>query len=545
MNYPILKLTRQFVCLLLVASIGQPAYLHSDPGDLDLSWGSGLAIQGEIFSSPAIGPTGTVIFGTRSGDPLSGTESGKVYFINPDGTRKTDPFTGPDWIDSSPAVSADGRIYIGCWNNQLYALEDQTGSVVWQFNCNAGDAQFGDLEGAVVATPAIGPDGTIYIGSTNGRMFAIGQDGSKDWHYETDPDLLRSIYAGAILNTSGDTLYFGDNDGKFHALNADTGLKRWTYSVPVEHDLSFRPGERAIYSAAALDSNGNVFFTCANGYLYMLSPTGTLLNSYSVSDSILNPPVIDAENRVYFSSRDTYLYCVQQDTQGVLSILWEALVGDVLYSSAVIDDLGNIIVAAYSGSSISGDSTTVHAFDASGQAQWVTASVPTINDASLNLAPVRDLYLGGYDGKMYKFEGTAPLATAGWPRNGANRRQTGWGPDLFAFDLVDYFPEISHDSELYSHVPWFGSGYTRAMLLPTIEHIDHGILTVAESSESGIITYDYDLTSWTFFFSSHPDILYLYNSKKWLFHVRGTSVDDERWFFDFALREWKTASEVR
>ena len=64
-------------------------------------------------------------------------------------------------IDSSPAIGADGTIYVGSRNNNLYAIKPDD-TLKWAFT--GMDAGLIDFE-----SPVIGPDGTIYIGNEGSR----------------------------------------------------------------------------------------------------------------------------------------------------------------------------------------------------------------------------------------------------------------------------------------------------------------------------------------------------------------------------------------
>jgi outer membrane protein assembly factor BamB len=64
-------------------------------------------------------------------------------------------------VESSPAIGADGTIYFGSGDFNLYALTDGGQDAVaekWAFEA-------GPIE---TSSPAIGADGTIYIGSNDG-----------------------------------------------------------------------------------------------------------------------------------------------------------------------------------------------------------------------------------------------------------------------------------------------------------------------------------------------------------------------------------------
>ena len=81
------------------------------------------------------------------------------------------------WVESSPAIGSDGTIYIGAGEKRkVYALNGKTGAIIWEFA--AGQS--------VDSTPAIGSDGTVYIGSGDwsgdGKVFALnGTNGTKIW----------------------------------------------------------------------------------------------------------------------------------------------------------------------------------------------------------------------------------------------------------------------------------------------------------------------------------------------------------------------------
>lgn len=478
-----------------------------------------------IFSAPAIGPHGEIVFGTKNGNP--DFPDGDVYALNPDGSIKW-KFTGTDWFESSPAITPDGTVYIGGWDNNLYALKN--GARLWQFPTGS----------AIIAPPTIGPDGTIYIGSSDGLMYAVWPTGQLRWSHEVD-DYLSPVFGGAVFNHAGDTIYFGTGDGTLHALDAASGAVKWTYTVPDHHDLMTKPGARSIYSAPAVNSVGEICFSCENGYVYLISPNGILINAFGVSDSVYSSPIIDAADRIYFSSRDTYMYCIEEDTTGILDTVWETYVGDVLYSTPAMDDLGNVVVAGYTGNLV--NPTTLKVLDPAGLVDW-SFPFPAINDSAPNISPDGNIFFGAYNGYLYKLQGAAPLSFSGWPRQSASRRQTGWSADIRAIDLIDYFPDISMDIQGLSFVPWFGTGWIAEVDLPIIRHMDHGYLYVAESNASGVITWDFRLQTWVCAFDSRKHFYYDLHSGNWLYHAVGTTVDDTRWFFDFSQDTWIPETEM-
>ena len=72
----------------------------------------------------------------------------------------------------------------------------------------------------VGTSPAIGSDGTLYVGSTDNRLHAFAPDGKIKWRYETG-DVIRSSPA---IGDDG-TIYVGSNDAWLRAINPDGTMK--------------------------------------------------------------------------------------------------------------------------------------------------------------------------------------------------------------------------------------------------------------------------------------------------------------------------------
>ncbi len=76
-------------------------------------------------------------------------------------------FETGDWVHSSPAIGSDGTVYVGSKDTKLYAINGKTGVKLWDFKTGIF------AKGAVYSSPAIGPDGTVYVGSYDKKLYAI------------------------------------------------------------------------------------------------------------------------------------------------------------------------------------------------------------------------------------------------------------------------------------------------------------------------------------------------------------------------------------
>ena len=119
------------------------------------------------------------------------------------------------WVDSSPAIGPDGIVYVGSWDDKVYALDGKIGAEKWEFKTGFGTR----------SSPAIGSDGTIYVGSEDNKIYALnGKSGAKKWEFETGFNVSSSPAIG-----SDGTVYVGSGDNKLYAINPNSGVKLWEF----------------------------------------------------------------------------------------------------------------------------------------------------------------------------------------------------------------------------------------------------------------------------------------------------------------------------
>jgi len=73
-------------------------------------------------------------------------------------------------VISSPAIGSDGTVYVGSMDKKLYAINGKSGVKLWEFK--TGDGVFSGVD----SSPAIGSDGTVYVGSIDHKLYAIKTD---------------------------------------------------------------------------------------------------------------------------------------------------------------------------------------------------------------------------------------------------------------------------------------------------------------------------------------------------------------------------------
>ena len=163
----------------------------------------------DIYLSSPLVAQGAVFFG--SGD-------GNVYSLHASDGSLNWKFHTNDVVHASPVI-ADGKLYIGSWDSYFYALDAATGRQLWRFKTGDDPSihnQVGIQSSAVVA------DGLVYFGCRDSNLYALdASTGEKKWAYNNKGSW---VIASPIIYQSN--LYFATSDsGMFHAVNAKTGAE--------------------------------------------------------------------------------------------------------------------------------------------------------------------------------------------------------------------------------------------------------------------------------------------------------------------------------
>ncbi len=224
-------------------------------------------------------------------------------------------------VYSSPAIGSDGTVYIGSQDNNVYALNPTDGSVKWK--CPTG----GFVNSS---SPAIGADGTVYVGSEDNNVYALNPtDGSVKWKYPTGGPVDSSPAIGA-----DGTVYVGSNDNYVYALNPTDGSVKWKY-----------PTGGSVVSSPAIGADGTVYVGSDDDYVYALNPAdGSVKWKYNAGIYVMSSPAIGADGTVYIGSFDGYVYALNP-ADG--SVKWKYLTGFFVLSSPAIGPGGTLYVGSY------------------------------------------------------------------------------------------------------------------------------------------------------------------------------------------------------
>jgi len=216
-------------------------------------------------------------------------------------------------ILSSPSLDTDGTVYVGSTDGKLYAILAY-GNTKWIYS--TGDK--------IVSSPAIGRDGTIYVGSQDGNLYAIDLTGSLKWSYTAG-----GIASSPAMAADG-TIYVGSLDNVLYAIKPD-GSSAWSYTTG-----------GPVVSSPAIGADGTIYVGSYDNKLYAIKPDGSSAWSYTTGGPVVSSPAVGADGTIYAGSNDNKLYAIKPDG----SSAWSYTTGGPVVSSPAIGADGTIYVGS-------------------------------------------------------------------------------------------------------------------------------------------------------------------------------------------------------
>lgn len=224
-----------------------------------------------------------------------------------------------------PAAYENGIIYVGAYDNNLYAIDATNGEFRWKF----------PTEGGIVTKPAIYQDNVI-VGSADGKLYSISTktreavwthsvespircspkviDGfvifGADDGYLYGLDLLSNqrffkIETGGAIRSSpyvnSESINFGNEQGEFYCVDFH-GQVKWRYKA-----------KKAVTSSPLI-SEGVVYFTSLDGTFYALdAKSGWVIWRHRMLKGSISSPC-RVENLIIAGSADGFIYCLNANT---------------------------------------------------------------------------------------------------------------------------------------------------------------------------------------------------------------------------------------
>jgi len=343
--------------------------------------------KSRIQTSPTLGANNTVYLGAGFA-PLCAVNATT-------GTEKWCTVGGGDASISSPTVASNGTIYIGARDNRLWAVRDDNTlpTILWKYKIF--------LDGDVFSSPALDLSGESVLAICGclsaGIVHALNPatanpDGELIWKLQVGKSARASAPA---IDTSNDasrrgTIYIGTTDGMLYALTSDlnpppTGQVKWSLKVG---------GVNRNNSSPSIADNGTIYIGTSTG-IAAVSPGGNLLWSFNAESPVSATPAIGADGTIYFGAKKKSFYAVTP--AGILKWKLEGLNGEFRASPAIGAN-GKIYAAG---------GKSVYCFNdngATGSIRWEFTLEKPIQWSSPAIGEGNTLYIGSIDKHLYALE---------------------------------------------------------------------------------------------------------------------------------------------
>ena len=256
----------------------------------------------------------------------------------------------------------NGVVYIGAYDNNLYALNAASGEFIWKFAS----------EGGVVSKPATF-EGNVIFGSEDTRLYVVSpRTGNIQWTYYTEGPIRSSP---VVVDRH---VFIGSDDNHLHIVNANTGRRA----------LKFNAGT-PIRSTPLVHQEA-IYFGTESGDFFCIDFQGKMKWQVRAKRAVTSSPVI-ADDVVYFGSMDGTFYAVEAKTGWVI---WRFRLGrGTISTPTIIDQLAFI-------GSVNGSFYCINT--RTNKESW---SFETDNQITGSPLVYRDsVYFGGVDGNIYCLE---------------------------------------------------------------------------------------------------------------------------------------------
>ena len=283
-----------------------PGGVYAVTGTGAMLWRAGVEVVAD--ADPVLGPMGLVY--------VCSTDAYCYALSLADGQIRH-RYLGNEY-GSAPAIGADGTVFIGTHDDGLLA-QSKEGRVLWT------ESTLGET-----FSPVLAPWGTIVVGSvlgTTGYLSSLRLDGTVLWSNEVNGVVSHP----PCLSANG--IYTNSSSGVTRAISPG-GDTLW--EVPTRCPWNSFP---------VLGNGGEIFCTSNDGALICINQDGLVAWEFRGEDQLSASPTVGRDGIVYVGSLEGSLLAIS--SAGAL--LWKLDVGSPVYAAAAELGTGRVAVGSHAG----------------------------------------------------------------------------------------------------------------------------------------------------------------------------------------------------
>lgn len=250
-------------------------------------------------------------------------DDGHLYKLDPDTGATLWKYKAGGLLNVLPAVGFDGTVYTTGFGGILHAVDAASGELKWTHEADGP-----------LSAPAVGVDGTIFVGTTHGLHIISGSIVIRPGRFNTN-GIIRS---SAALSPDKTTAYICNHARKMYAVDVATGRTRWE-PVPIkgycEADVTVGPDNTVYVGTSGVGFGWFYAFDGATGAVKWKKPG---------IHAIRGAPVLDAKGTVYYGDDKGNIFALNGTTGQEARVLESA--GTAVQSVVAFAADGSIYVHA-------------------------------------------------------------------------------------------------------------------------------------------------------------------------------------------------------
>ncbi|MBX3230801.1 MAG: PQQ-like beta-propeller repeat protein [Labilithrix sp.] len=315
--------------------------------------------------------------------PLQGgcpTRAGRATSAGPQGARVR-VLAEIAGGESAPAIGADGTLWIGSSDGTIYAIGSGGGTILRRRKTSA----------PVRATPAITNAGLAIVAGMDGVLYAldlgdppVAEDAGTEEEDAAPPETETNVVHRATLSgpaaaspviAPDGTIYVATTDGKLAAYDPALAL-RWSIAT----------GD-TFGSSPALGQDGTIYVGSTDRALHAVRPDGTSKWTLDLGAEIESSPAVGGDGTIYVGTTSGTLAAVTPEG----ALRWSFTAGGAIVGTP----------AVYAGTVYTGcEDMKVYAVSTiDGAAKWQYATQGVVRTPLI--AGGGELYFGSSDGRVY------------------------------------------------------------------------------------------------------------------------------------------------
>jgi outer membrane protein assembly factor BamB len=282
----------------------------------------------KVEESAAIGWNGVV---------YAVAKAGSLVALNPKTGARVWTYAAPDELDTAPVIDGHGSIYVIDKAGTVHAVQPN-GTARWTRSLGGANHS---------AITLSRNDLTLYIGSSektdddekpkkpkHGENYGLralsALDGSLQWVSPVNEKLT-----APALGKDG-TLYVGSDKGRLLALYPHDGSIRWSVD---EKSCAGGCGKwKKVTQTPAIGPNGLITFGTQEGILLQVSRAGEVQWALDLGDRLWGSPVLDEDGVAFVATHLGALYAIDPNAE----VLWSLDGGDHFHASAALGSQGTL-----------------------------------------------------------------------------------------------------------------------------------------------------------------------------------------------------------